>query len=519
MNLDLNFYWKLFWRRLPVMMLFVLLCSGLGIISALKLPETWSASARLLVESPQISDELVASTIETSATEQLDIIQQKLLTRANLIDIANRFNVFEDIRSMEPDTVVEQMQEATSIRRRAGNNQATLLTIDFEGRSGRIVADVVNEYTTLVLEENADFRGTRARNTLEFFEQEVERLGQDLDRQSGDIAVFKSTNVEALPEDQSYRLGRQTLLQERLAGLERNLNAAVAQRKEVVRIFESTGSLASTQDAPRRTLEQEQLIVANAEREQALSTWSETHPRVTRLNARIERLEAIVAAQQQVQTGGIDAQGEEIGPEQALLQANLAQIDSQLEFLGSDIETTKSELVGLQSAISQSSANGIELAALERGYINIQARYNAALNNMNVAQQSRRREDTAQGQRITVIENAVIPRIPTGPNRLRIAILGTGIGLALAGGFFMLLELLNRSVRRPAELISRFNVTPITVIPYMESRMERLVRRSAILSATLVVIIGVPLVLWYIDTNYLPLELVVQKGLEQLGLG
>ena len=518
MNLDLSFYWKLFWRRLPVMMVFVLVSSGLGVISALKLPETWSTSARLLVEAPQIPDDLVASTIQTSAVEQLDIIQQKLLTRANLIDIANRFDVFENIREMEPDTVVTSMQEATLIRRQAGSNQATLLTIQFKGRSGKIVADVVNEYTTLVLEENAEFRVSRAENTLTFFEQEVERLGQDLDRQSASIALFKSENVDALPEDQSYRLGRQTLLQERLSGIERNLNQAEAQRKEILRIFDTTGSVASRQNAPRRTLQEEQLIVAEAELDQALSTWSERHPRVTRLKDRIAKLEAVVAAQRNLEAEN-SLEEEPLTPERAILQATLSEIDSRMELLTTDVSTATEELANLQRAIALSSANGIELAALERGYENIQARYNAALNNLNSARMSERIETTAQGQRITVIENANVPRVPTGPNRPRIAIMGLGIGLALAAGFFMLLELLNRAVRRPAELVNRFNITPITVIPYMESRMERVIRRGSILTATLVVIIGVPLALWYIDENYLPLEIVVQKGLEQLGLG
>lgn len=532
MNLDLIFYWKLFWRRLPVMMLFILVCSTMGVITAMKLPETWSSSARLLVEAPQIPDNMVASTVQMNAIEQLDIIQQKLLTRANLIDIANEFEVFENIRDMQPDRVVEAMRSATRVRRTAGRNQATLLTIQFQARTGSIAANVTNRYVTLVLEENADLRVSRAENTLTFFEQEVERLGQELDQQSTQIAVFKSDNIDALPEDQSFRQGRQSLLQERLSRLERDQTAATAQRAEIVRIYENTGTInpAGAAAAPRRTREQEQLIVAQAELEQALSVYSETHPRVIRLQSRIDRLEAIVAAQNGIRAQDAaaaeaataeDAAAQEgqLSPERAILQASLAEIDGRIDFLASDIEDTTEELEALQGSITRSSAVGIELSALERDYANIQARYNAAVNNLNSARMSERIETTAQGQRITVIENANVPRVPTGPNRPRIAIMGAALGMGLAGAYFVLLELLNRSVRRPAELVGRFNVTPITVIPYMESRWERFLRRSAILAATAVVLVGVPLTLWYVDTNYLPLEIVVQKGLARLGLG
>lgn len=513
MNLDFTFYWKLFWRRLPVMMMFILVCSTLGVITALKLPETWSTSARLLVEEPQISDDLVRATIETSAVEQLDIIQNRLLTRANLIDIANRFNVFENIRSMEPDVVVQQMRQATRIRSIAGRNQATLMTIAFTGRSGAVAANVVNEYVTLVLDENARIRLSATENTLTFFEQEVTRLSEDLDRQSAQIALFKSENANALPEDQAYRLSRQALLQERWSRLERELASAQSQRTEITRIFEATGSVDPARAGGLQSQEEQQLVVAQAELDQALSVYSQTHPRVTRLSARVERLEAIVAAQTS------DDVENTTTPQAALLAASLSEIDNRIEFLQGDLESTRQEIIDLQNAISQSSANGIELASLERDYVNVQARYNVAVNNLNTAQMSDRREQTAQGQRITVVENANVPSVPAGPNRARIVVMGIALGLGLAAGYFMLLEFLNRTVRRPAELVGRFSISPIAVIPYLESGRERALRRGGILAATLVVLIFVPVALWYIDTNYLPLELVVQRGLARLGLG
>lgn len=516
MNLDFAFYWKLLLRRLPVMMLFILACSGLGLITATKLPDTWASSAKLLVERPQITQ---VETIETDAVEQLDVIQQKLTTRANLIDIANRFDVFEDIRSMEPDQVVERMRQATEIRRSAGRDQATLMTISFEGRSGRIVSDVVNEYVTLALAESIENRVSRAENTLEFFDQEVERLGAELDRQSSRIAVFKSENAAALPEDQSYRLGRQTLLQERLARLERDLAANQAKRREIINIYNATGRVdPNEQSLARRTPAQEQLIVARAELEHALSVYSDSHPQVIRRKALVDRLEAAATAQAQVMNAPEGA-AEAKSPAEALLDATLAEADNQMEFIQSDIDSTVAELEALQGAISRSSANGIQLATLERDYENIQTRYNSAVNNLNAARMSERIESTAQGQRITVIENANVPRVPAGPNRVKIAAVGVLAGLGLAAGYFMLLETLNRTVRRPAELFGRFGVTPITVIPYMENRRRRLARRGGLVVAMLAVLIGVPLGLWYIDTNYLPLDVVVQKGLQRLGLG
>ena len=91
-------------------------------------------------------------------------------------------------------------------------------------------------------------------------------------------------------------------------------------------------------------------------------------------------------------------------------------------------------------------------------------------------------------------------------------------GAALAAGFFMVLELLNSVIRRPAELQSKFGIVPLAIVPYMESRRERLIRRSALIGAVIAVVIGVPAALWYIDTQYMPLDVLASKVMDRLGL-
>lgn len=528
MRFDFGFYWALLLRRLPVMVLFVLLFSGVGIVAALQLPNVYATSARLLVEEPLIPNSMVASTVRTSAIEQLAVIEQRLVTRANLIDIANKFDVFEDLDEMEPDTVVLAMRAATTIRRpRTGArspDRATLMSIVFEARSPQIAADVVNEYVTLVLQENARFRESRAENTLEFFEQEVERLNNDLDQQSAEIALFKAENANALPEDQQFRINRQAILQERLAQLQRDLRLLGERREGVVEAFENrpeNGGPPAVQQ--QRSAFEEQLIVAKAELETLTAEYGPDSPRVIRLEDRIDRLEAIISAQSTANDLPV-VEGEEqeetgVSREQIFLNAALSEIDSEINAVNSAIETTMSELEQLLENISKSASNAFQLAELERDYSITQTRYTSAIANLNTARLSERVEATSQGQRITVIESGTVSQVPSGPDRPLIAASAVLVGVGLAVGYFFLLEVLNRVIRRPAELVERFDTEPIAVIPYMESRREKFLRRTGMITATLAVLIAVPAGLWYVDTYYLPLELIVQRGLDRLGLG
>nr|WP_309502628.1 chain length-determining protein [uncultured Roseovarius sp.] len=516
MNFDLGFYWALFLRRLAVMSLFFLVFSGLGLVAAFKLPETYTSSARLLFEAPQIPVSMVSSTVQAGAAEQLDIIEQRLLTRANLIDIANRFDVFENIREMEPDKVYAAMQAATNVRRRGGSragNSATMMIISFKGRSAQIVANVVNEYVTLVLQENSRFRVSRAENTLAFFEQEVQRLNEELNQRSAEIARFKSENAKALPQDQGYRLGRQNVLQERLDRLKAEIEIAVQQRENLEENFDASNEPTS----PERSAYEEQLVVGMAELDRLTAEYGEDNPRVIRLRDRIERLEAIVAAGNSANAANFV--GEDPAQRQARLEAAQAEADAAIAALQAQIDSTKAELEELERNIAVSASNGFQLAELERDYDIVQSRYTSAISNLNSARMGERIEATAQGQRINVIENANVPQIPSGPDRLLIASLGIIAGLVFAVGYFFLLEILNRSIRRPDELSERFGITPMATIPYMESRVTKYLRRSARLVVLLAVLIGVPAALWYVDTYYLPLEVIVQKGLSKFGLG
>ncbi len=508
MNLDLKFYWALFLRRLPVMTALFLFCAGIGVALAIKLPTTYSAMARMLVEAPQISD--MPGAIQTDGAEQLEIIQQRLMTRANLIDIANRRKVFGTGTNMNPDAIVAAMRGATDISRSSGRNRATLMSVSFNAADPQIVAAVVNDYVTLILNENTRLRTGRAESTLAFFNQETDRLGTELNLQSERIVAFKSQNAGALPDSLNYRLNREGLLQERVARTEREIASLNDQRQRIVQVYETTGRIQAPQQDQRSPAEK-QLTQLQAQVESLRLVYSDTNPRVRVLLTQIGQVEAQIAAE-----GG--ATGTEEVSQESILNIALAQIDSQIESQQQTLREDNAELETLRSSIETTAANGIELDALNRDYNNAQTQYSAAIARRDQAQVSEQIELSARGQRITVIEQATVPNRPSSPNRPAIAAGGIGAGLAAMAALFVLLEVLNRTFRRPIEMTKSLGVTPLATIPFMETRRHFWVRRSLKLTLLIVVIIAVPVGLWAVDTYYRPLDLIYARLLTQLGL-
>jgi len=505
MTSDIRFYKSLFLKRLPMMVTIFVLCSAIGVGLAMMLPSRYVANATLLVESPQIPDELAASTVRTSPTERLQIIEQRLLTRANLIDIANEFSVFKGRGRMTPDEVVEEMRDLTEIRRTASRGGATFMTISFRATSPNLSANVANRFVTLVLNDDSERRQSLAEQTLEFFEESVSRLDQQLGLQSAAIVEFKDANKDALPENLDFRIDRLSRLQDQLIAAARDRAALTDQRSRMLVIGQSSQRV---QLSPA----QQELNATREELRRALTVYSETNPRVRMLKARVEQLTETAS------TEDLSEQDVVTDPSEALFALEMAGIERRVEFLDQQEIRITAEVEELRDAINRTPENAIRLESLEREYQNTLNQYNGAVGNLARAQTGERIEVLSKGERISVIEQATAPSEPNSPNRPVIAGGGVALGMVLAVGVFLLLELTNRAIRRPADLVNGLSIQPIATIPFLETSGGKARRRAlqTILIAGLA--IGIPIALWAVHTFYLPLDLLVDRALGRLGL-
>lgn len=513
MNIDFAYYRSIFWRRFPYFAVIASIMASIGLTIAMVLPPEYEARATLLVESPQIPDELASSTVRTSPTELLEIIEQRLMTRANLIDTAERLNVY-DRRGDEPvraSEIVTDMRGRTTFRADSGRNRATLMSITFRATDPRTAAQVTNEFVTLVLQENVEMRTNVAGETLEFFEQEVERLGSALDAQSAQILEFRSAAGQALPENQSLLLERQQSLQDRLSLIERETGQVDEQKARILDIFSDTrGQFNEAAATPRERA----LIAAREELDAALLVYSETAPRVRLLKARIAQLEERV---QNEALNITDEPTDAVDPAEQRVQQQVDELDSRVDLLLEEAVSLRATIAQIDTILAQIPANGLTLEALKREHNNLQGRYSQVVDRLSKAQTGERIELLSKGQRITIIEQATPPDNPTKPNRLMIAGTGAAAGIALGLSFVVLLELLNRSIRRPSEIVDRLGITPIAVLPYIRTDSEIAWRRILIVLMLCGFVVVIPLGLYLVHSFVLPLDGFVNSILQRFG--
>ena len=503
MTPDIQFYIELLKKRLPVMTVIFVICAALGVGMALTMPPKYTADAALSVEGAQISDELVTVTVQTQASEELQLVQQQLMARSNLIDVATKYRVFAGRTGMTPDEVVEEMREASDVSLSVRRDRAAIMRISFTSEDQNVSANVVNEFVTFVLKADAERRQDQSGQTLEFFERRVERLTDRLARQSADIVAFKEANKDALPEGLTYRMSRQSALQERANLIQRDLVSLREQRSRLLALGPGAG--------PAITPEQQQLQELEAELRWKLSVFSEANPKVRVLQSRIEQLK-----QQMTQDTTAAQSGQSTS--NSVLDLQLAEIDSRISSLQEETRTTEAEMDRLREAIERTPQVGIQLGKLEREYENTQTLYSQAVSSRATAEQGADVEDGGAGEQVVVIEQASVPSSPTSPNRKLIAGGGVFVGTALAALFFTLTELLNRTIRRPVDLTRGLGVQPLATLPFLEEESVRQRRRFLKTAFMIAALIAIPVAFWAVHTFYMPLDLFFETIGEKIGL-
>jgi capsular polysaccharide biosynthesis protein len=308
------FYWQVFKRRWPYFIFPFLIIAAAGTAVALLWPPTYLAEGKILVQSQQIPSELVRPTVTSAAQERIQVIQQRTMTRDNLIAIVDKFQLFPDKRTLMSATeIVELMKKSTIIApvdlkldfkqrsRAALENPTIVFSVGFEYPDSASAARVANELMTRILNEDLRDRTSRATDTTKFLAREVQKLQAD--------------------------------------------NAALDAKIAQLRLAQGKPTISGTADQPTTMLGQ-----LKAELVQKGALYSERHPLIQSLKRQIEAMEKVVIPAAPTDSG-VSASLEAMVAQQEALQKNLEAASIKLaaarvgENLEKDQQSEKLEII------------------------------------------------------------------------------------------------------------------------------------------------------------------------------
>jgi uncharacterized protein involved in exopolysaccharide biosynthesis len=493
---------------------------ALGVVLAFTIPPVYRSEATILIEQQEVPRDLVASTVTGYMNQRLQVVQQRVLTNTNLLEIARKVKLYppSEQPEVEDRRMVAEMRRGITVKTvdaqvtdpRSGEQQLATVSFTVSYDSGRpeVAQAVASELAQLFLNENVRMRTQHAEATSGFLGGEEERLRAHLDELGAKLAAYKERNTGRLPELMNMNLSllersqkeaddtdRQiTNLEERKLELQGQLAqvdpftgnspggrlrqaeteylSAMAKyspdHPDVVRArreVESLKKAAGVVDT-RSTLESEYKRVSG-ELAAARQTYGEKHPDVVRLT----KSQAVLAAKLK-QTPAAGLQGFSLKPDNPAYIA----LQTQLDTVNLNLKAVKEERARAQQRAAEYEQRVVQTPKVEEEGLALQREYDSAAKKyaeikagLLGAQVAVDLEKHQRGGRFSLLQPPQLPDSPRVPNRKAFILLGLVLGFGGGIGYASYLEYMDRTIRGSRTILGVLHASPLAVIPYIQS--------------------------------------------------
>ncbi len=569
-TLDLGDYLAAFRRRRGMILLVAGIIFIIGLITAWIWPPTYQSSSTILIEEQEIPSELIQSTVTTYAAQRIQVISQRVMARSNLLEIVNKYNLYEkERRRYTTEEVLLEMREDIGIEMitaevvdpRTGRPgiAAIAFSLSYLSENPKQAQKVANELTTLYLDENLKSRTEKAAETTDFLTVEANRLNDEISRIEGQLSTFKEENLYTLPESRElnslslqraeneladidtklqsleetkiYLGGQLPLLDPYDSGAVLSPNARldalrteyislasryspdhpdVTRIKQEIRALEmETGNYASPDDL-RAQLERLRNDLAQAEQ-----TYTQDHPDVKKLQRQVVAMESELnnppsAATRKAASVNAD------NPAYVTMQTQLAAADSEMRSLKTRRAKTLEKIAEYEERLLQTPKIEQEYRMIVRELEQTSANYQNTRSKQITAEVGQEMEKERKGEKFTLIDPAVLPEEPISPNRPAIIFLSLVLALGAGVGSAAVAESMNAAVRGAKGLVAILNTAPLAIIPYLpneaDSRAQSKKKRITIIAVLAAIII----ILLLVHFLFSPLDVLWYRGLRKV---
>jgi polysaccharide chain length determinant protein (PEP-CTERM system associated) len=485
---------------------------GVCIAVAISLPPTYESSGTILVESQQISPDLVAANNNTFADERIEVIRQRVMTREHLEGIIDKYNLFaSQSRQLSVTEKIEEMRNAIVVSLVSaavkGRGEVTIaFRLSFEHRQPEIANKVAKELVTLFLDENIKQRTERASETTEFLTQEADKLRVELEALENRLADFKQAHSNALPEHQELRMNMLTRAETELKEVDRDYKTAREElRFNELELSAANAGLATKPGTPGAAVDKPQdLASLKAEYTRLQSLYTQAHPDVRAVKRKIAALEA---------GKGADGAAASVNLDVAKAQARIFAAEARIKSLADQKQQILRKIAEYEAQILETPQVERGLVTVMRDHDNARKKYEEIRTKEMGAKISESLEQENKAERFVLLESPLMPEKPVRPNRKKVVAVGFLLAPVGAGALVMLLEMMSQRVRGAQALASVLGRRVLVSIPYIHTKAELARRRKwrTLLIVCGVVTIAIFLVLLHF--LYMPLDLLMFKAL------
>ena len=568
---DLSDYLAVLRRRKAQLIIPAVLIFLVAVGFAYGLPPIYQATATILIEQQEIPQDLVKSTITSYASEQIQLITKRVMTRENLLGIIKKYNLYpEERNAKDTSEIVSRMAKDIDIKMinadvedpgSGRSGRATIaFDITFDSRDPRAALTVVKDLVRLYLSENTRIRTQKATQTTDFLGEEANRLNKQIQDLEAKLAAYKEKNVGKMPELMQMNMAllqsserdleatrrdiasleeRKVYLESQLAQLQPNTGDSpagqlrklqlqylsesaiyepnhpdlVRLRRQIAALRQQVGLNDDTSDL------QAQYLKVKSELDAAKQKYSDQHPEVIKLKKTLAALsEELNTAKEKSDNSAIpDIKPD--NPAYVSTQTQLEEAKISLKAAEEKSRRLQEKMAMYQSRLEQMPKIEQDVTGLKRSYDNAVAKYNDIKQKQLQARVAQQLEEENRGERFSLLEPPYVPSTPDKPNRIGILLLG--IVLSFGGGitFASLSEYLDQTVRGAKSIMTLVGAPLLAAIPYIKNKEDARRKRNRIVfvCGSSVGLLALGLVLVHIFI--MPLDALWSGGLMKMGWG
>lgn len=482
-------------RRWYVAVVVFVIALAAAVALAVCLPDLYRGTATVLVETQQVSEEFVRSSVTSELGARIQRIRQEVMSRARLGTLITELNLYPDLRSkgVSFDALVEQMRrdvslELTGVDQHLGGRGPTIaFAITYNGRDPATVARVANTIAAFYIDEHTRMRAGQAAGFAEFLKVELADAKRQLDAQEQKTTQFKLSHLGELPEQIEANLGSLERLNTQLRLNNESQLRGQDRRDRLEQELAAAPQAAAVPVAPPSPRAQE-LAKLKAELNELRQQYSDAYPDVMRVRAAIAALE-----EDGEPPATVDKPAPAVAASARLAQA-LRDTDSELRLLKEEELRLRQAIASYEQRVENMPRREEEFQTLSHDHATAKERYDTLQKRYEEAQLAESLERGRQTEQFRILDPATPPGTPSAPARLRLIAAGVIFALLLAVGAMIAAEQLDTSLHTIEDLQRVVNDRTVFSIPLIQTgtATRRYWRRVGLTTAA--VAVGVALV-------------------------
>ncbi|HEV2269453.1 MAG TPA: hypothetical protein VGR92_08350 [Steroidobacteraceae bacterium] len=400
-------------------------------------------------------------------------------------------------------------------------------TVSYESRSPRVAAQAAQWLTNAFLMENRSGRLVSAKAAEQFYDTQTQTYRQQIAGIESKLAEFKAKNYDQLPgltdlnmnmmqttqRDLDTTTQQMEALRQNRVFLQQQLDAAknagddagllgqlqaeynkklatydpdypdmIALRQQIDALKEGGGAVNSL-SLPAQLRSQEQLLA------QAKLRYSENFPDVQRIERQIKILQTRIAS-------GEKYAGNASGsPAVIELETQLKANQTQTDALERQTDQMHKQLMDVEGHVEAAPQVEREYKGLALNLQLAQTKYNQLLKYQMDAQLTSQAIASGRSDRIRIVQQPAVALAPAKPKRLAMAIVGLMLAILLSLTAVVIAESVDQSVRGSRDIRRVLALSPLGVIPEIQSPAMARRHRLQVVMLTMCVILGTAVVL------------------------